>query len=86
MHPANYILASFKDLSDVLCIDGSGEVGIAEAAIMCLRAQFLSRERTREKQRGQHYWTAPNHNRTAPITITIICCHTEPVYNLHATA
>ena len=59
VHPVNYILPRFKDLSDVLCIDGSGEVGIAEvAAIMCLHAQFLSKEDKREQ--GQHDRTAPN--------------------------
>ena len=54
-HSLSYILARFEHSSDVLCINGIGEVGIAEvAAIVCLHTQFLSSGRTREKQGRQH--------------------------------
>ena len=51
--PLNIILARFKDSSAVLCIDSSGEMGKTEmAAIACLHAQLLSRERIKDKQEG----------------------------------
>jgi len=59
VHPLNYILARLKDSSDVLRVDGSGEMGIAEmAAIVGLHAQFLKKERNKgENVSVQHgFW------------------------------
>ena len=65
MHPLNDVPARIKHSSDVLSVNSSGEVGVTEVPpVMSLHADFLERERKREKL----YLSAPEPIRKLQLT------------------